>query len=231
VACTGARPVAVTNCLNFGDPERPEVMWSFAETVRGMARACEALDTPVTGGNVSFYNETEDSAIYPTAVVGVIGLLEDYRLMLRPGFSVGRVLYLLGETFDDGWRNKLIWGDNLLVMGSLLVATGDSLINFNLGTGSSLLGLNGLQQVNASVRAIQPPQYAVGPARQRPDGTWVTRAETAQLDVTLTVQLATSQVQNILGSTLSGLLNSLLCLPILGLITCPVTQLAASESR
>jgi phosphoribosylformylglycinamidine synthase len=101
VACTGARPVAVTNCLNFGNPERPEVMWSFAETVRGMARACEVLDTPVTGGNVSFYNETEDSVIYPTAVVGVIGILDDYRLMLRPAFAAGHVAYLLGETFPE----------------------------------------------------------------------------------------------------------------------------------
>jgi phosphoribosylformylglycinamidine synthase len=101
VACTGARPVAVTNCLNFGNPERPEVMWSFAKAVRGMARACEALDTPVTGGNVSFYNETEDSAIYPTVVVGVIGTMEDYRLMLRPSFAAGHLVYLLGETFPE----------------------------------------------------------------------------------------------------------------------------------
>jgi phosphoribosylformylglycinamidine synthase subunit PurL len=77
------------------------VMWSFAETVRGMARACDVLDTPVTGGNVSFYNETDDSAIYPTAVVGVVGILEDYRLMLRPGFPAGHVVYLLGETFPE----------------------------------------------------------------------------------------------------------------------------------
>jgi phosphoribosylformylglycinamidine synthase subunit PurL len=101
VACTGARPVAMTDCLNFGNPERPEVMWSFGETVRGMARACEALSTPVTGGNVSFYNETGDSAIYPTAVVGMIGILEDYRLTVRPAFQPGKVVYLLGETFPE----------------------------------------------------------------------------------------------------------------------------------
>jgi phosphoribosylformylglycinamidine synthase subunit PurL len=101
VVCTGARPLAVTNCLNFGNPERPEVMWSFAETVRGMGGACEALNTPVTGGNVSFYNETEDSAIYPTAVVGVVGILDDYRLMLRTAFQPGHVVYLLGETFAE----------------------------------------------------------------------------------------------------------------------------------
>jgi phosphoribosylformylglycinamidine synthase len=63
VACTGARPLAITNCMNFGNPERPEVMWQFAESIRGMADACRAFDTPVTGGNVSFYNESADSAI------------------------------------------------------------------------------------------------------------------------------------------------------------------------
>jgi phosphoribosylformylglycinamidine synthase subunit PurL len=101
VACAGARPLAVTNCLNFGDPERPEVMWAFAETVRGMAEACRRLGTPVTGGNVSFYNETGGSSIPPTPVVGMLGLLEDHRLMLRPGFRPGDVVYLLGETFPE----------------------------------------------------------------------------------------------------------------------------------
>ncbi|MGH2683808.1 MAG: phosphoribosylformylglycinamidine synthase subunit PurL [Actinomycetota bacterium] len=101
VACVGARPLAITNCLNFGNPERPDVMWAFAESVRGMAHACRHLGTPVTGGNVSFYNESEDSAIWPTPVVGMLGLLEDYRLMVRPGFSPGRLVYLLGETFAE----------------------------------------------------------------------------------------------------------------------------------
>jgi phosphoribosylformylglycinamidine synthase II len=101
VACTGARPLAVTNCLNFGDPERPEVMWAFAEAVRGMGEACRVLETPVTGGNVSFYNETGDSAVYPTPVVGMLGLLEDYRLRLGIGFAPGAVVYLLGETFPE----------------------------------------------------------------------------------------------------------------------------------
>jgi phosphoribosylformylglycinamidine synthase len=91
----------VTNCLNFGSPERPEVMWAFAETVRGMGDACRALGTPVTGGNVSFYNETGGSAVYPTPVVGVLGLLEDYRLRLGMAFEAGTVVYLLGETFPE----------------------------------------------------------------------------------------------------------------------------------
>jgi phosphoribosylformylglycinamidine synthase len=101
VACTGARPLAITNCLNFGDPERPEVMWQFAESVRGMADACRALDTPVTGGNVSFYNESGDSAIWPTPVIGMLGLIDDYRLAVRTGFEEGALVYLLGETFPE----------------------------------------------------------------------------------------------------------------------------------
>ncbi len=77
VAATGAKPLAVTNCLNFGSPEDPAVMWQFAEAVRGLADACEALDVPVTGGNVSFYNQTGEVAILPTPVVGVLGVIDD----------------------------------------------------------------------------------------------------------------------------------------------------------
>jgi phosphoribosylformylglycinamidine synthase subunit PurL len=99
VAATGARPLAITNCLNFGNPERPEVMWSFSEAVRGIADACRAFRTPVTGGNVSFYNESGDSAVYPTPVVGMVGVLDDYRLLVRPGFSGGgQAVYVLGDT-------------------------------------------------------------------------------------------------------------------------------------
>ena len=101
VACVGARPLAITNCLNFGDPERPEVMWAFHETVRGMADACRALGTPVTGGNVSFYNEAGDSAIWPTPVVGMLGLLDDHRLRIGSSFRPGGAIYVLGETFAE----------------------------------------------------------------------------------------------------------------------------------
>ncbi|MDQ4027433.1 MAG: phosphoribosylformylglycinamidine synthase subunit PurL, partial [Actinomycetota bacterium] len=76
VACTGARPIGLTDCLNFGNPEKPDVMWQFAETIRGMADACRSLGTPVTGGNVSFYNETNGRSIWPTPVVGMLGVLE-----------------------------------------------------------------------------------------------------------------------------------------------------------
>jgi phosphoribosylformylglycinamidine synthase II len=102
VAAVGARPLAVTNCLNFGNPERPDVMWAFAEAVRGIGDACRAFDTPITGGNVSFYNESERSSVYPTPVVGMVGILEDYRLLVRPGFPAGGlVIYLLGATLPE----------------------------------------------------------------------------------------------------------------------------------
>jgi phosphoribosylformylglycinamidine synthase II len=102
VAVTGAKPLAITNCLNFGNPDRPEVMWQFSEAIRGMRDACLALDTPVTGGNVSFYNESGGSAIWPTPVVGVLGSLADYRLRLPTGFpSPGLAVYLLGESFAE----------------------------------------------------------------------------------------------------------------------------------
>jgi phosphoribosylformylglycinamidine synthase II len=102
VATVGATPLAITNCLNFGNPERPEVMWEFVESIRGMADACRALGTPVTGGNVSFYNESGNSAIWPTTVVGMLGLIEDYRLLVRPEFSEpGLEIYLLGETHPE----------------------------------------------------------------------------------------------------------------------------------
>ncbi len=101
VACTGATPLALTNCLNFGNPERPEVMWQFAESVRGIADACRALETPVTGGNVSFYNESGDSAIWPTAMIGMLGVIEDYRLAVSQAFGPGSWIYLAGETFPE----------------------------------------------------------------------------------------------------------------------------------
>ena len=102
VACTGARPLAVTNCLNFGNPEKPEVMWQFAETVRGIGDACKALGTPVTGGNVSFYNETDGRPIYPTPVIGMLGAIDRAEKAIGMGFAEeGDVALLFGET-DPG---------------------------------------------------------------------------------------------------------------------------------
>ena len=106
VSCTGARPVAATNCLNFGNPEKPEVMWQFAEAVEGMAEACRALQTPVTGGNVSFYNETLGQSIYPTPVVGIVGLLANDATPLGHRFRAsGRRVVLLGG-IPDGDINE-----------------------------------------------------------------------------------------------------------------------------
>ena len=87
VACTGATPVAATNCLNFGNPEKPEIMAQFSATIDGIAEACTALGTPITGGNVSFYNETRGEGIYPTPVVGVVGILEDVSKAVPSGFQ------------------------------------------------------------------------------------------------------------------------------------------------
>jgi phosphoribosylformylglycinamidine synthase subunit PurL len=102
VATSGAVPQAVTNCLNFGSPEDPHVMWQFAEAVRGLADGCAALGIPVTGGNVSFYNQTGATPILPTPVVGVLGVLDDVALRVRSGFvRDGDAVLLLGETRDE----------------------------------------------------------------------------------------------------------------------------------
>ena len=102
VVCVGARPIAITNCLNFASPERPEVMWSFSEVVDGMAEACRIFETPVVSGNVSFYNETEGRGILPTPVIGMVGLLEDVRRVIQPGFkNEGDLIAILGVTNDD----------------------------------------------------------------------------------------------------------------------------------
>ena len=102
VAATGARPLAVTDCLNFGSPEDPGVMWQFAEACRGLADACQTLGTPVTGGNVSLYNQTGDTAIHPTPVVGVLGVIDDVTRRTPMAFrEPGQPLYLLGDTADE----------------------------------------------------------------------------------------------------------------------------------
>jgi phosphoribosylformylglycinamidine synthase len=98
VACSGARPLAATNCLNFGNPERPGIMWQFAQAVEGIGAACRALDVPITGGNVSLYNETDGKAIYPTPTIGVVGLLEHAdRVVSRRFQESGDAIMLLGE--------------------------------------------------------------------------------------------------------------------------------------
>ncbi|HSQ24297.1 MAG TPA: phosphoribosylformylglycinamidine synthase subunit PurL [Pyrinomonadaceae bacterium] len=102
VVCVGAQPIAITNCLNFASPERPEVMWAFSEVIDGIAEACKAFDTPVISGNVSFYNETEGRGILPTPVIGMVGLIDDVRRVVQPGFkNAGDFIALLGTTRAD----------------------------------------------------------------------------------------------------------------------------------
>ncbi len=102
VVCVGAKPIAITNCLNFASPERPEVMWSFSEVIDGIKEACEAFVTPVVSGNVSFYNETDGRGILPTPVIGMVGLIEDTRKIITHGFkSEGDLVALVGETKND----------------------------------------------------------------------------------------------------------------------------------
>ena len=102
VVASGATPLGATNCLNFGNPERPEIMGQLVMAIRGIGEACRALGVPITGGNVSLYNETDGAAIYPTPVIGVVGLLEDASLALTAWFKEeGDVVFLLGETRED----------------------------------------------------------------------------------------------------------------------------------
>jgi phosphoribosylformylglycinamidine synthase len=102
VACTGARPMAITNCLNFGNPTRPEVFFQFREAVGGMGEACRALGTPVTGGNVSLYNESPVGAVYPTPVIGMVGLIDDAAHITRATFQRdGDAVLLLGDLGDE----------------------------------------------------------------------------------------------------------------------------------
>ncbi|MGA9509123.1 MAG: phosphoribosylformylglycinamidine synthase subunit PurL [Candidatus Sulfotelmatobacter sp.] len=103
VACSGATPVGATNCLNFGNPEKPHIMWQFSQTIDGITKACEELEIPITGGNVSFYNETLGEGIYPTPVLGVVGILDDVHKTAKMHFETpGRTIVLLrgGEAAD-----------------------------------------------------------------------------------------------------------------------------------
>jgi phosphoribosylformylglycinamidine synthase subunit PurL len=102
VVCSGAKPLAVTNCLNFGNPMKPEVFWQFREAVDGMSEACRAFETPVTGGNVSFYNENPKGAIDPTPTIGMVGVIDDLEKRVPSFFQrAGDPIYLLGETLEE----------------------------------------------------------------------------------------------------------------------------------
>ena len=102
LACVGAHPIGLTDCLNFGSPENPEVMWQFSQVIRGMRDACSALHVPVVSGNVSFYNETDGIPIYPTPTIGMVGLLAKVRRVVTPWFkSPGDLVVLLGRTREE----------------------------------------------------------------------------------------------------------------------------------
>ncbi|MEK7842353.1 MAG: AIR synthase-related protein, partial [Deltaproteobacteria bacterium] len=102
LVCSGAKPIALTDCLNFGNPERPEIMWQFEQAVLGISEACKKFGIPVIGGNVSLYNETSGNSIYPTATIGMVGLIEDISLHASQWFkSEGDVVVLLGETKEE----------------------------------------------------------------------------------------------------------------------------------
>jgi phosphoribosylformylglycinamidine synthase II len=113
LSCVGARPVAITNCLNFGSPEKPEGYYQLAECIEGMAEACEAFGTPVVSGNVSLYNETEKGGVYPTPVVGMVGVLEDVRYHATPAFKrEGDIVVAIGK----GWRTSLAGSEYLEIV-------------------------------------------------------------------------------------------------------------------
>jgi phosphoribosylformylglycinamidine synthase len=102
IVATGARPLAVTDCLNFGNPDRPEVYWQLEESISGIAQACRAFDLPVVSGNVSLYNENEGVNIFPTPVIGMVGLLEDYDRRLQAGLrEEGDFVLLVGRSLND----------------------------------------------------------------------------------------------------------------------------------
>jgi phosphoribosylformylglycinamidine synthase len=102
IVCSGGHPLAITNCLNFGNPYKPEVYWQFKEAIEGMGEACRFFDTPVTGGNVSFYNESPDAAVYPTPTIGMVGLIEDLKYITTSYFKDNNdLIYILGEDYEE----------------------------------------------------------------------------------------------------------------------------------
>ena len=102
IVCSGGQPLGVTNCLNFGNPYDPEVYYQFVHAIKGMGEACRKFDTPVTGGNVSFYNQNPDGPVYPTPTIGMVGLLEDMNEKMTLDFKEeGDVIYLLGKSTND----------------------------------------------------------------------------------------------------------------------------------
>ncbi len=116
VACSGALPIGVTNCLNFGNPYKPEVYWQFAQAIAGMGEACRKFDTPVTGGNVSFYNESPDASVYPTPVIGMVGVIDDVKNITSSYFKdTDNLIYVLGNDYEEiGGSEYLAYYHNIV---------------------------------------------------------------------------------------------------------------------
>jgi phosphoribosylformylglycinamidine synthase II len=115
VVCTGAKPVAITNCLNYGNPYEPEVYWQFKESIKGMGDACRELDTPVTGGNVSFHNESKNNAIYPTPTIGMLGIIDDLTKVISYEFkNEDDLIYLIGNNLDNDDKYDGLGGSEYL---------------------------------------------------------------------------------------------------------------------
>jgi phosphoribosylformylglycinamidine synthase len=120
VVCAGARPAAVTNCLNFGNPYKPEMYWQFKEAVEGMGEACRVLETPVTGGNVSFYNESPGGAVYPTPAIGMLGVMEDVAQATTSWFkNSGDAILLVGRNLGEVGGSEYLKMEHGLVTGEI----------------------------------------------------------------------------------------------------------------
>ncbi|MEW6508011.1 MAG: phosphoribosylformylglycinamidine synthase subunit PurL [Bacteroidota bacterium] len=120
VVCSGAIPLAITNCLNFGNPYKPEVYWTFKKAIEGMGEACRFFNTPVTGGNVSFYNESPDAAVYPTPVIGMVGLIEKLKNVTSAEFkNEGDLIYVLGEDYEEVGGSEYLKEIHGLVTGEI----------------------------------------------------------------------------------------------------------------
>lgn len=147
VACSGGLPLAITNCLNFGNPYKPEVYWQFAQAIEGMGEACRKFDTPVTGGNVSFYNESPDASVYPTPVIGMVGLIEDVKNVTTACFkNVGDLIYVLGEDKEEIGGSEYLAVQHNLVTGKIPVIDLDNEINLQ----KTVLKLIDAQVINSA---------------------------------------------------------------------------------
>jgi phosphoribosylformylglycinamidine synthase len=147
VVCSGALPVAITNCLNFGNPYDPEVYFQFKEAVRGMKDACLVLDTPVTGGNVSFHNESQNFAIFPTPTIGMLGMIDDLDLIMSPDFkNEGDLIYLLGNNRGETGGSEIA----KLLMGKILGEAPKVIIEDELKLQKTTLNLIHKKIINAA---------------------------------------------------------------------------------